>query len=318
MSNLRSVLAGLIGICLLGVAAVPAAAEDGTLVLHPAVWEAFQEYSDMQRPGAFAVSRDGSVYGYAYCPEVRCTFNTGKKVALESCAENGGEDCVVFAVERDIKVAYHVLDVTAVGACPSGPVPEVTIVADVPPVVYDFSYDVAGLTQFEKLGRARAGESRFETLGLSEPDFNLETNSQIVVTVSNENGAVCAGIEPGEIHIRMAPKIFVASDFRKGSCLYDEIMTHEERHHEVDRRLFTEYAADATRRLAQDLKARPFISVPEASMAQAAMRARVDQAMNDALVEFAKRREAEQGEIDTYTEYHRIANACVDAAPYIE
>lgn len=318
MTLLRSLLGGLLGVCVLGGGA-PAAAEDGPLVLHPMVWEAFEEYSNLLRPGAFAVSRDGSTYGYSFCPEARCTFNTAKKVALESCSENGGDDCLVFAVERDIKFEYHVLDVATVGSCPSGPVPEVTIVADIPPATYDYSYDVADLTDFSKRGRARAGESRFETLGLTswDPDQML-VHSPIEATVLEENGSVCAGVQSSEIHLNLEITIYVANDFKKGTCLYEEILTHEERHHDVDRRLLTEFAADATRRLAEDLRARPFVAVPDASMAQAAVDARVNKAMDDAFVEFFRRYEAEQGEIDTYSEYNRIANACVDAKPYIE
>lgn len=149
-------------------------------------------------------------------------------------------------------------------------------------------------------------------------DYEPKENTPVEAAIRNENGTICVGIAPGEIRMHVTVTIYVASDFKKGTCLYDEILSHEERHHEVDRRLFTEYAADATRRLVEDLKAKPFISVPDAGMAQAAVAARVNQAMDAAYVEFAKRYETEQSEIDTYTEYNRIANACVDARPYID
>lgn len=318
MTVLWSLLVGLFGFLLLGAAGASVRADDGTLVIHPSVWAGYQEYDKLHRPGAFAVSRDGSTYGYSYCPEARCTFNTAKKIALESCTEGGGVDCLVFAVQRDIKVAYHVLDVATVGACPTSPVPEVTIVADIPPAVYDYSYDVAGLTDFGNRGRARGGEVRFETLGLTIADYDWTTRPAVEATILNENGTICVGIAPGEIRFPVNVYIYVASEFRKGTCMYEEILAHEERHHEVDRRLYTEYAADATRRLAKDLRARPFIAVPDASMAQSAVAARVNQAMEDALVVFAQRYESEQSEIDTYSEYNRIANACSAAREYID
>lgn len=297
-----------------------ASATDGKrpIVLFPDVWEAYQEYSNLMRPGAFAVSNDGSVYGYSYCPEIRCVFNTSKKVALKSCEESGGTDCVIFAYERDIKLPYRVLDLNAVGDCPTEPVPRVTIVADIPPPDYDYSYDVRSLTAFEKRGRASTGREDFELLGLAVHDFESWIEEDLQPYIHEGDGLVCAGFHDSEIRLHMSAMIYVANDFPKDSCLHREVLAHEEQHHEVARRLFTELASDATRRLADELRDRPFLQVADPGEGRAASHARVKQAVEAAYVEFARRYEAEQAAIDTKQEYHRIANACPAAQRYVD
>lgn len=309
---------GLLGglAVLLGHGTIEAA--EKSLVLHPPVWEAYQEYADLQRPGAFAVSRDGSVYGYSYCPEVRCKFHTTKKVALESCVENGGADCVIFAFQRDIRVEYSVLDLEVTGACPAAPVPRVTIIADIPAATYDYTHDVKSLTEFEKLGRARAGAVNFELLGLAVHEFQSSAANDLRPYIREAEGLICAGFETGEIRLRMSSQIFVANDFPKGTCLHREILKHEERHHEVARRLFAALAADATRRLAKDLDSRPFIQVADPWQGRSASQARLDRAIDAAYAEFIRRYEIEQSEIDTTAEYTRIAKACPDAERYLD
>lgn len=315
MITLRAVAAGLA--CLLAAfGQAPGAAAEETLVLHPATWEGYQEYLKLLRPGAFAVSRDGSVYGYSYCPEARCKFNSGKKVAISSCEESGGEDCVIFAFQGDIKLPYSVVDIETVGACPSGPVPTVTIAADMPPPSYDFSYDITGLTEFHKLGRAGAVD--FELLGLAIHSFDRSGALEFRPHIRESDGVVCAGFHTSEIRLRMASEIYVVKDFPKGSCLYDEVLAHEERHHEVARRLFGEFAAEATRRLAADLRNRPFVQVPDPYHGRVAAHARVNQAIDAAYADFITRYAAEQDAIDTTAEYTRIANACPAAESYLD
>jgi hypothetical protein len=91
--------------------AKPSAADEA-LVISPQVFEYYEEtYLRNKRPGAMAVSADGSRAGYSYCPDYRCKLNpSARNLALRSCAKAGGSDCRIFAVGRDIVVDYRVED----------------------------------------------------------------------------------------------------------------------------------------------------------------------------------------------------------------
>jgi hypothetical protein len=121
MSHLRVALAPAALAAALVVAAcapqknAPAAASGGAgegagavMVISPSVWAAYQEYDRIMRPGAFAVSADGTTSGWSYCPETRCVITDSRPKALQACREAGGIDCQIFAVGEEIRVAYRV------------------------------------------------------------------------------------------------------------------------------------------------------------------------------------------------------------------
>lgn len=324
MVAMRAVCAALLCLAALGVGAIAGAAraDEAPIVLYPFVWEGYQEYSKLRHPSAFAVSRDGSTYGYSYCAETRCKFNTDKKVALESCAESGGEDCVIFAVKRDIQVAYHVLDLTKGDGCPppaSAPdLLAMAVVPDIDNVVYDHSHDIAALTDMEKRGKTRVDPVDFELLGLTIHDFSMGDVGSGTTLVHGPNGETCAGMAPGKIHIRMTSNIYVASEFPDTSCLYRAVLEHEEKHQAVGRRLFRELAAHATRLLRDDLQQLPYVSVADSGMAGTVARARIEAAITTAYETFWQQYDAEQDRVDSPEEYARVANACPDARDYLD
>ena len=149
-------------------------------------------------------------------------------------------------------------------------------------------------------------------------DFDTWIEADLRPSIRENEGLVCAGFEDSEIRLQMRSNIYVANDFPKDSCLYREVLAHEERHHEVARRLFAEFAADATQRLAGDLRARPFLQVSDPWEGRSASQARAQQAIDAAYVEFSRRYDTEQAAIDTTEEYTRIANACPDAEEYVD
>lgn len=74
------------------------------------VWGHFQEYLvtlGPSKPGAFAVSSDGGSSYYIYCQDVRCRSGTTySHEAVSRCESSTGRDCVLFALRREIQVAY--------------------------------------------------------------------------------------------------------------------------------------------------------------------------------------------------------------------
>lgn len=289
--------------------------EGGPLVIYPYVWEGFEDYSALKNPSAFAVSRDGSVYGYSYCPDRRCRAHRSKIIALQSCEESGGVDCVIFAVKREIVADYHVLDLAATSGCPTEPSGQVAFVTDMPKPTYDFGQSIAELTHLSKIGQARTDFRDYEILGLHSRDIDLSLERDVGTAISSVGGKICAGFADSDVRLTLLATIYVANEFPKGSCLYDEVLAHEERHHKVARTLFAELAADATRRLAEDVAARPFIEVSSAAEGRAAGLARVQAALDAASIDFAQRYDIQQDEIDSDEEHH-LAKVCPESSGY--
>ncbi|MDY0881847.1 hypothetical protein ACFPL7_19865 [Dongia soli] len=62
------------------------------------------------RPGAFAVSRSGDWAAYSYCEELICTRGTSYGQRAIQLCEKHGEPCYLFAIGRDIRVDYEIVD----------------------------------------------------------------------------------------------------------------------------------------------------------------------------------------------------------------
>jgi hypothetical protein len=95
------------------------------------VWGWYQQYlraiGNGNKPGAFAISKDGRSAFYSWCEDIHCIAGpTYSQDALNSCEREYGTDCVVFAVRDDIKVDYEIEDSGASARAVSGPSPGTT------------------------------------------------------------------------------------------------------------------------------------------------------------------------------------------------
>ena len=89
-----------------------AGSTDDVLVVSSEVITFFNgTYERLHPPRAIAVSADGFHFGYSYCAEYRCKIvPSARDLAMQACAEAGGQRCRIFAVDDDIKVKYRVMD----------------------------------------------------------------------------------------------------------------------------------------------------------------------------------------------------------------
>jgi hypothetical protein len=104
------------------------------------VWGGYQQYlrniGNGNKPGAFAISKDGRSAFYSWCQDIRCVAGpTYSQDALSACEREYGTDCVVFAVRDDIKVEYEIV-ANAPSAASSGqlepaPMTKIAVTPDV-------------------------------------------------------------------------------------------------------------------------------------------------------------------------------------------
>lgn len=81
-----------------------------TVRVSPTVWSLYKQYSAESFPLYFAISADGEVGTYNYCPDTRCVdeMSWGRKNALSNCSRHGGKNCRIFAFKGSISVPYEV------------------------------------------------------------------------------------------------------------------------------------------------------------------------------------------------------------------
>lgn len=95
---------------------------DGPLVVSPDVMVDFAQYRSRSKPLYFAVSSDGLFSWYIYCIDYNCQAAQGyRREVIKDCEEEGGTDCVIFAVGDKVEVEYRVGDPATMVAAKSTP-----------------------------------------------------------------------------------------------------------------------------------------------------------------------------------------------------
>ena len=120
------------------------AAENGAAVaetyrIDSQVWGWYQQYlrniAGGNKPGAFAITRDGQNAFYSWCQDIRCMAGPSySQDALDNCERQFGADCVVFAVRDEIQVNYEVIGRQAMMLSPpqvEAPVTRIAVAPDV-------------------------------------------------------------------------------------------------------------------------------------------------------------------------------------------
>lgn len=107
-------LAGVLGaVTIAGGLFAPAARAGEVYQIDGAVWDHYQKYLDDirhgLRPGAYAITKDGTGAFYFWCEEQRCMAGKSYSAeAVDRCEAEYGTDCVLFAIRDDIKIQYEI------------------------------------------------------------------------------------------------------------------------------------------------------------------------------------------------------------------
>lgn len=73
----------------------------GPITLSPGVQQALDEYLSKRDPYYFAVSTDGTVAHYTYCPDARCRRVGTAARAIYYC-EQSGKECKIYARREEV------------------------------------------------------------------------------------------------------------------------------------------------------------------------------------------------------------------------
>ena len=93
---------------------------DEPLVVSPDVMADFALYKSRTKPLYFAVSSDGLFSWYTYCIDYNCQAAQGyRREVIKDCEEEGGTDCVIFAVGDEVQVEFRVGDPATMVAAPA-------------------------------------------------------------------------------------------------------------------------------------------------------------------------------------------------------
>jgi hypothetical protein len=111
--------------------------------------------------------------------------------------------------------------------------------------------------------------------------------------------------------IELRSTIFLAKEIERDSCIWREVMNHEQKHVKLNRKLFGRLMDDLKPKIAA--VAEGGIETADGDAALAAFRPKIKKMIDTALERFSTAREKQHRvEIDTQAEYDRVDAACAE------
>jgi hypothetical protein len=139
----------------------------------------------------------------------------------------------------------------------------------------------------------------------------VEWRSDITVRSRGPQGGPVCGV-PAELRIRLLHAehgIRLARELPLGGCLANEVLAHERRHAEVNRRTLRDAAAEL-RGTARAWAARAEARAPDVNAAAVALQDDLARVLEPALMRLRTAREIAHAAIDTPAEYGRLSRVC--------
>ena len=128
-----------------------------------------------------------------------------------------------------------------------------------------------------------------------------------------KNLLYCLHIKNINLNFYAEPKIYIASNFKRGSCEYNAILRHEEKHISTLKNTHKEYLSDYRsfiRREAKDTPNFPPMKLIEMDNAKAKMSLFIQERVEEYMQIVTEEVAARQHEIDSAEEYQKITDRC--------
>jgi hypothetical protein len=190
-------------------------------------------------------------------------------------------------------------------AVPSEPRLAVEIVTGTPG--QDYSLSIAQLSKLPSESR-RAGMERFKyTLGLTDASFHSAAQMDMLTTPDGSD-RFCTFITAATVTLEWKTLVHIASELKPGSCVYNVVTRHEQRHVGLDRSLMLVARAALTAAITR--ATRDPVSGTSVDQGRRELEARIKAAIEHSMSVFGDERTRRQLSLDTPEEYQKVPNTC--------
>ena len=156
-------------------------------------------------------------------------------------------------------------------------------------------------------------DDAWHTQGLTRGAVKMRTHTNLVGKPYDKYGIYfCPYVRQIVVDIDYASEIYVANEHKQGSCLYNEILAHEERHHDTNvtvvKTLAKRMEADMPKII--NMMEGQYISRSHIDKSFDKLKQSVSDALDIYLEEISLRRDEFNAHVDTPEEYKRLSEVC--------
>lgn len=199
---------------------------------------------------------------------------------------------------------------TAYYECPAYSPPAINVVPVYDEPSFDTSMGIRSIYEMAQGANYKSSSSREFPVGLTASTQQLNTSFE-VSTQTMPNGIVCAQITSLEVTYGFTDTVvYIAHEFERGSCGYQEVLEHELRHVSVDQAIMDEYLPQLqtmVEGIVDNLGPTKVRSVEEANNYYETS---LNRQMNQLNASLAATHGQKQAQVDTPEEYRRISKVC--------
>lgn len=199
--------------------------------------------------------------------------------------------------------------------CKTRKPPQITVSASDASIHYDHSKTQNELSTFDNdtISPYPAG-SNTHIEGLMNGEIGTSYTMKFYQVHYPTLNAGCTYLDSVNVNIKVKPTIYIASDYREGSCMYRAIMEHEKKHIAVDRLIITKFDQMVTRALNDDLAgadaSSKLYNLRDLPASQKIIEDHVGGLISSLSAKMTQERREKQQQVDTLQEYRRVQRQC--------
>jgi hypothetical protein len=198
-------------------------------------------------------------------------------------------------------------------SCPGGDAPVINIQPETEPVQYDFSRSAADLTatQTDTVSPYAPG-TRTMTEGIrqDQPAVNVTVENALYEFPSVN--VFCIGYQKIDVHVRLKPTIFIASEWSPGVCR-DTIVGHEEKHVAVDHEVVNDFVkklGEAIQHAVDETGVIGPINMAQEKQTEEFLNNHIQSVVESEQLPLFNEMRLEQAKVDSLQEYERVSAIC--------
>lgn len=192
--------------------------------------------------------------------------------------------------------------------------PVIEVIPSTTPLYIDYTKSSAQLGQFhaDTISPYSKGADVIRG-GLTKSQLKLSAKTQLGLMTWPSLEVFCMYYSKIRIEISLDPRVYIANDYRKGTCLHDSILEHEKKHVDVDRQVVNKYSAiigEQIRAAIVNAGAIGPYKMNRRDDIQELMLDNVNAAVQGVRLQMLEEQSRRQQGVDTLEEYQRVSEAC--------
>ncbi len=193
--------------------------------------------------------------------------------------------------------------------------PELAVTATDTALKIDNSKSKAELNQFDIDTVSPYGRNaQVHVGGLMSGEIKTSSNVSIMSETYPALNAACLLVNKITVKIHVDPTIYIAREYKRGSCMYASVLEHEQKHVRTDRILVNKYTGLIAKALDAEFRKTNYAFGPVRAMNVDEEQRRISHVTSRIVKDLSEKMNEErrilQQKIDTLEEYNRVSNAC--------